>query len=173
MAKITYTNKSNVNTLNNIPAENKVSDTDMNEIKSVVNGNYDEMLDELYYKATDIVEIGGATAATEYISNGYISSGSQSLFISITTPKKLDNISSITFNSILVEGRSIDGYLNNQSGFNEYVGISGYTIVANKAGSNAITVRINKSSAFTKSGGGSITNNTPIELNGYFKFTLS
>lgn len=37
MAKITYSDKANLNSLSSINAENKVSDTDMNEIKTVVN----------------------------------------------------------------------------------------------------------------------------------------
>ena len=46
MAKITYTNKANLNSLSSINAENKVSDTDMNEIKSVVNDNYDDLVNK-------------------------------------------------------------------------------------------------------------------------------
>lgn len=38
MAQITYTNKQFVNQNANVPAINKVQDSDMNEIKSVVNG---------------------------------------------------------------------------------------------------------------------------------------
>ena len=37
MAMITYDDKSNVNTLPSIPAVNKITDLDLNEIKSVVN----------------------------------------------------------------------------------------------------------------------------------------
>lgn len=36
---ITYSDKSNINTLSDIPAQNKIQDTDMNQIKSVVNNN--------------------------------------------------------------------------------------------------------------------------------------
>lgn len=38
MAKITYQDKENVNSLPSVPANNKVSDADMNEIKTIVNG---------------------------------------------------------------------------------------------------------------------------------------
>lgn len=37
MAMITYDDKSNINTLPSIPAVNKITDLDLNEIKSVVN----------------------------------------------------------------------------------------------------------------------------------------
>ena len=42
MTKITYQDKSYLNQNANIPLVNKVADTDMNEIKSVVNGNDDD-----------------------------------------------------------------------------------------------------------------------------------
>ena len=41
MAKITYTDKANLNSLSTVNAENKVSDSDMNEIKASVNDLYD------------------------------------------------------------------------------------------------------------------------------------
>ena len=44
MAKITYDNKSYLNQNGSIPNVNKVNDTDMNEIKTVVNTNYDAMI---------------------------------------------------------------------------------------------------------------------------------
>lgn len=37
MAMITYDDKSNINTLPSIPAVNKITDIDLNEIKAVVN----------------------------------------------------------------------------------------------------------------------------------------
>ena len=84
--------------------------------------------------------------------------------------KRLDNITTITANNITVEARGISGYINSKSGYNEYVGESGYTVDVQKVTGNpyAITVTIQKSSAYTN-----ITNNTPIVMNGYFKFTLS
>lgn len=41
ISKITYGNKSAVNTNSSVPAANKVQDSDMNEIKTVVNANAD------------------------------------------------------------------------------------------------------------------------------------
>ena len=43
MAQITYENKVKINDNPNIPDINKVTDADMNEIKSVVNENYQEL----------------------------------------------------------------------------------------------------------------------------------
>lgn len=52
MAQITYADKSYVNQNANIPAINKVQDTDMNEIKTVVNTN-DTNVGDLTTLATD------------------------------------------------------------------------------------------------------------------------
>lgn len=43
MAQITYADKSTMNENSSIPATNKCQASDMNEIKSVVNGNYNEV----------------------------------------------------------------------------------------------------------------------------------
>jgi hypothetical protein len=175
--KITYNDKSYLNQNLDIPDVNKVNDTDLNEIKNVVNSNYDEFIDELYYKPGDVIEIGNATLGTvnSYILSGFISNASRTLLFTLPLPKKLDNITTITINNATLEGRSVDGYLNNTVGYVEYVGTSGYSFTVERTlnHSSALTIGITKSTAFTKSGGGSITNNTPIEVNGYFKFTLS
>lgn len=168
MANITYNNKSFLNQNADIPNVNKVTDNDMNEIKSVVNANYDAMMDELYYKNGDTIELGSDNVPGLYIATGYISAGTQSVFVTLVTPKRLDNITSITIDSINVEARGISGYLNSQAGYVEYVGKSGYTITAWVSSLNTISIRINKSSAFTN-----VNNNTPITLAGYFAFTLN
>lgn len=66
MAKITYSDKANLNVLASINAENKISDTDMNEIKTVVNNNWDAVEDFTNLKAQkvdfSITPSGGTTA---------------------------------------------------------------------------------------------------------------
>lgn len=47
MAQITYADKSTMNENSSIPATNKCQASDMNEIKSVVNGNYTELLNAI------------------------------------------------------------------------------------------------------------------------------
>lgn len=168
MAKITYDDKSYLNLNGNIPNVNKVTDNDMNEIKSVVNTNYDAMMDELYYKNGDTIELGNNNVPGLYVASGLITGSTQSVLVTLVTPKRLDNITSITINSINVEARGISGYLNSESGYIEYVGKSGYTITAWVSSLNTIGIRITKSSAFTN-----VNNNTPITLDGYFAFTLS
>lgn len=168
LQNITFDNKSYINQNANVPNVNKVTDDDLNEIKSAINNNNNTLNDSLFYKAGDVIEIGNAGTPGLYVANGYISGGTQSLFVILVTPKRLDNITSITIDSINVEARGTSGYLNSQSGFVEYVGKDNYTIPAWKSSNNTITIRLQKSSAFTN-----VTNNTPVVLAGYFKLTLS
>jgi len=170
MTYITYANKSYINQNANVPTANKVTDSDMNEIKNVVNSNYDTEkadIETFYYKNNDTVILGSSNTSTFYITNGYISSSTTSLFFTIITPKRLDNISSITVNNLKLEARGQNGYLNSQSGFNEYVGASGYSVTTQISSLNSITIRITKSSAFSN-----VSNNTLISLSGYIKLTL-
>lgn len=168
MAKITFDNKVAIYDDPLVPANNKISASDVNEIKTVVNTNDDNYVSDAFYSINDEVEVGSTTPANEYVASGYISSGTTKIFIKMDLPKKLDNINTITVDSLEVEARGISGYLNSVSGFIEYVGLSGYTIAAAKSGSNSITIQITKSSAFTNT-----TNNTPIVLNGKIKLTLT
>lgn len=168
LTNITFADKSFINQNPSIPNNNKVCDTDMNEIKSVINGNNTEIDGEMFYKPGDQISMGGNTASSLYVVNGYISESTQSVFVTSVTPKRLDNITSITINSINVEARGTSGYLNSQAGYVEYVGKSGYTITAWISSLNTITIRLKKSSAFTN-----VNNNTPVVLAGYFKLTLS
>lgn len=57
MAKITYDNKSNIST-STAPVQNKVTDDDMNEIKSVVNSNYDILENLFTYSTTEEKVVG-------------------------------------------------------------------------------------------------------------------
>lgn len=57
MALINYNDKQFLNENASIPAENKVSDTDMNEIKNVVNNNYNEVGDILDLETADKTSI--------------------------------------------------------------------------------------------------------------------
>lgn len=167
MAKITYDDKSYLNQNGSVPNANKVCDTDMNEIKSVVNTNYDEMIDELYYKANEIVEVG-VENGTHYITAGYITGSTQTVGFTIITPKRLDNITTITFDNLELALRGISGYLNSQSGTVNYKSASGYTYTAIITGKNTITINLQKSSAFTN-----VTNNTPVVVSGHIKLKLT
>lgn len=168
LTNITFADKSFINQNPSIPNNNKVCDTDMNEIKSVINGNNTQIDGAMFYKPGDTIGLGNNNVPGLYVATGYISGGTQSVYVTLVTPKRLDNITSITINSINVEARGTSGYLNSQADFVEYVGKSGYTITAWISSLNTISIKIKKSSAFTN-----VNNNTPIILDGYFAFTLS
>lgn len=164
MAKITYDNKTNIRTYPTLPNANKVTDNDMNEIKSVVNDNYDEFIDEIFYKSGDEIELG---ANGGYIINGFLSNSSQDVFFVVPVPKRLDNITSLTLDNLNVRIRGIGGYLNNQSNYVEYTTTAGYSFGIGIASDNAIRIGMSKSSAFSNA-----TNNTPVSIQGYIKITL-
>ena len=168
MAKITYDNKSYLNQNGSVPNVNKVNDTDMNEIKTVVNTNYDAMIDELYYKANDTFEVGSSGGATYSIYPGFVSGSTKNLLFSITTTKRLDNINTITINNMELVLRGISGYLNSSAGFTEYKGASGYALSADIRGENQIVISVMKSTAWTN-----ISNNTPVIVGGHIKLTFS
>ena len=134
--------------------------------------NSNDLEDTLYYKPNDVVELGDAASGTLYfyVMSGYVSSSTKNVMITVHLPKKLNKITTITVNKFTVEARGISGYLNSTAGYIEYVGKSGYTVSAIKVTGhdNAITIVVAKSSAWTNT-----TNNTLIEMNGYFKLTLT
>ena len=170
MALITYDDKSNMYQYPSIPTINKITSADMNEIKSVINSNYAEEKSDIasfFYKSGDEIEIGGTDANTAAAFAGFISGNSLFLITTIYTPKRLDNISLITVDSLNVEARGVSGAVNSQTGYYEYVGRSGYTITPIIVSENAITIKIQKSSAYTN-----VVANSPMCLNGYIKMTL-
>lgn len=120
----------------------------------ITSGNVDEAL---FYKSGDAFVCDYDT-----IMNGYITSGTKNVRVSVPVPKRLDNISSITVQSLNVEARCNKGYLNNQSGNVEYVGKSGYIVEANKSNNNVVNILISKSSAWSN-----VDNNTLISLVAY------
>lgn len=168
MAKITYDNKSNLNLNANVPNVNKVTDNDMNEIKSVVNSNFDEGKDDIFYKTNDTLELGSTDPNNDYILPAYISAGAKEIYALIVTPKRLNNINSIVVNNATLKGRGASGYLNNSGDYLDYVQDSAYNVSAQTSSDNTILIRIVKSTAFTN-----ITNNTPLILDGYISFTFN
>jgi hypothetical protein len=64
---ITYDNKSYINQNADIPTNNKVTDNDMNEIKSVVNNNGNELQTFLASVADYVIETGGDSSTNYYI----------------------------------------------------------------------------------------------------------
>lgn len=126
----------------------------------------DDGNDLLFYQPGDTFECD-----YDVILSGYVTSGTTGVRVSFPSPKRLDNISSITCQSFKCEARGLKGYLNSESGSIEFVGRSGYTISINKSNNNVINFLIVKSSAWTN-----VDNNTPVVFvayKGYLKLTFN
>lgn len=126
----------------------------------------DDGNDILFYQPGDTFECD-----YDVILNGYITSGATGVRLAFPSPKRLDNIKSITCQSFKCEARGLKGYLNGEAGSIEFVGRSGYTITINKSNNNVINFLIIKSSAWTN-----VDNNTPIVFvayKGYLKLTFN
>lgn len=176
MQSLTYTNKTPLYINSDIPDENKVNYSDLNDIKSVVNSNATECGNASSLNTTDKTSLVSAIneVNTNEINNnnyksgdsvnlpmftiaGLITNATKDLYFSFILPKSLANISSVSVTSFNAELRGISGYLNSQSGYIQYVGLSGYTITATKQNENVVEILVAKSSAFTN-----VTNNTPV-----------
>ncbi len=126
----------------------------------------DDGNDILFYQPGDTFECD-----YDVILNGYITSGATGVRVAFPSPKRLDNIKSITCQSFKCEARGLKGYLNGEAGSIEFVGRSGYTITINKSNNNVINFLIIKSSAWTN-----VDNNTPVVFvayKGYLKLTFN
>lgn len=121
---------------------------------------------EFFYEPGDTFECD-----YDVIMSGYITSGATGVRVAFPSPKRLDNIKSITCQSFKCEARGLKGYLNGEAGSIEYVGRSGYTITINKSNNNVINFLIIKSSAWSN-----VDNNTPVVFvayKGYLKLTFN
>lgn len=114
----------------------------------------DDVIDDLYYKPGDTFS---PTAFSPYAA--IVTSSKTTLISTIIVGKSLKNIKTITCTSVPSEIRGISGYLNSQSGYNEYVGVSGYTVSCYKLTNYSFGIRIVKSSAWTN-----VNNNTPVMI---------
>lgn len=163
--KITYEDKTSKNVS---PEENnkKVTANDLNEIKSVVNNNADELENtnnEIFYKSGD-------TYSTTFTGiNGFITNGASVIQLELTLPKRLDNITSVTITEFRAQARGTLGYLNNDINTKDFLSdTDNYTLTYVKRNENTIQIVITKSSAFTN-----VNNNTPVSLASYVGLTFN
>ena len=102
---------------------------------------------------------GNKFTSSNYMSStGYITNGQKELTFTITLPKLMTNITSVTVNKLECLLRGVGGYVNGSSNI-DYVGQSGYTITTYIAAPNTLTITILKSTAYSSS-----TNNTPVNV---------
>ena len=90
--------------------------------------------------------------------NGYLTSAGKSIQFTVTTPKLLTNITSITVDNLYAVLRGVGGYVNGSS-YIDYANTTGYTVTAYKTTDNMITIVIDATNAYSSG-----TNNTPISL---------
>ena len=170
----TYNESTNkIATMNDLPTNTSDLVNDSGFIDNTVNDltNYtttNSLNTMIKYSTGDIVELGGTDGIVNYVTNGYISSGTKNLYLTITLSKNLDNITTISVNNFDVEARGANGYLNNQNGHIEYTTQTGYTVTAAKSSNNSVTIIVSKSSTWSN-----VSNNTLISVSGYIKLTLS
>lgn len=91
--------------------------------------------------------------------NGHITGASKNVVATLVLPKRLDNIKSITCSKLVCEARGIKGYLNDQAGYVNYIGKSGYTVSCRKNSNCSVEIRLVKDTAYTN-----VDNNTPVTL---------
>ena len=98
---------------------------------------------------------------------GLVTTSTTTIFFSVTLPKRLDRISSISVNTLTGGARGISGYVNGTSDSTNLM--SGYTVSALIMDAYTIRVQVVKSSALTN-----VTNNTPVTVSlKSIKLTLS
>lgn len=153
-----------MNMLSSIDTDNISDDavtTDKLADSSVTNAKLDidwKDIPELYYQPNDVVSESD-TGVIKNVLNGYITSGSADMQVTIPLAKRLDNITSATITKMVVNGRCQGSYLTGLDG----TGGDLATLSTN------ITVHISKetnslSILFNKSGGWGGTNNSTVSL---------
>lgn len=168
MSKITYANKQTLNENTSIADINKVKASDLNEIKTVVNQNDDNIgnlsnlnttdktsivnaINDFFYKA------GDTFTAIDLMMGGFISSSAQAIYFTITVPKSTSKINSATIDNLKITVRSISGYLLNKIEITDSTQFDGtYSIF--QINKNSLSVIIKSSKEF------SAANNTPLAI---------
>jgi hypothetical protein len=108
-------------------------------------------IDDLYYKAGDTEVYDSATF------NGFITTGTTSIHIAVTTAKLLTNITTVTVSVARGTLRGILGYINSQSSAIDWTSV--VTVDALIRGTNLLTIRFTSTAEYTNA-----TNNTPVSF---------
>ncbi len=124
----------------------------INELNSLIATTYANIQDELYYKNNDEF-----TTLYTITSDGFISGGSTTIWITIPLPKRMDNITDVDILSMNIVARGTSGYVDNASSYFSVTG-SNYTITKAING-NELSLTIAKNTSFTN-----VTNNTPVSV---------
>lgn len=124
-------------------------ESDVGSIQQSLSGAISDIANGLYYKD------GDTYTATSVILNGFMTTGNTAAQVTVTLPKMLDNISSITINSYSAIGRCNNAYIIGTA--TTYANITNNT-TARISSPNTITLTYVASSSM----GG--TNNTAVSI---------
>ena len=132
-----------IEVVDNLTSESSASALSANQGK-ILKG----LIDEMYYKAGDTY-----LASNIIVTGGYVTSSKKQLWLSVTLPKRLDNITNVNITSLIMSVRSVTGtyIIENKS-----LPTSDISVNTTIADNNTITLSLNKTSDFYQ------TNNTPI-----------
>lgn len=122
-------------------------------------------LDNLYYSAGDTY-----ASLAGFQTVGMTTNGNKNLYLTVTVPKLLTNINSITVTRMIGAIRGVNGYIGGSSDGNFDWLTQSYIsrVTASKVTDNQIRIII-----FTDTALSNATNNTPVVLNGQVTFTFS
>lgn len=125
--------------------------------------NKKKLSDYLEYHDGDIYDTNGS-----FHTVGRITSATKELNFTIVLDKNVEEGLNVVVNKCNLTVRTLNGYINNDSNWRDYVTMSGYTVDASIVNRNKVSINITKSSAFTNA-----SNNTPVvvtcDLNLSFK----
>ena len=135
--------------------------------------NNTNIYNQLFYNIDDVIELGSYSADDDmYVINGFISTSSTNIFITIPVSKSLANINTLTITDMQVGIRSIQGYVEG-GGYHDLINMENVTLSASKSSDNSITLILNKSNGWKNPSNQNVTNNTLISIGGYIEITLT
>ena len=119
-------------------------------------------LKDVAYNPGDVFD-----SSTKYIvMNGYITSGSQDLFLNLSLPASVDYVTSATVNSMVGIMRGVKGYLNSDASEVDIKSL--YNVTVNYLSGNHIRLNVSNTNGFTN-----VDNNTPVAVYAKIKVTFS
>lgn len=125
----------------------------LNKIEQGIKSCADE-LDGMYFTPGEVYD---KTYPGVLPCAGLVTTSTTTVFFTLVLPKKLNNITSVTVNTLTGGMRGISGYVNGTSDSTNLK--SGYTVSAMIMDPQTLRIQITKSSAMT-----STTNNTPVTV---------
>lgn len=145
---MSYTKTNWVN--NSSPAINA---TNLNKIEQGIKDSAD-WIDNQYFQPGEVYDVDYGIIRP---CAGLVTTSTTTVFFELVLPKRLDNVSTITVNTLTGGMRGISGYVNGTSDSSNLR--SGYTATAQIVDEYTIRVQVTKSSAMTNT-----TNNTPVTV---------